>query len=335
MNEHVESINAINENSRSKVKTIREKGDYGPLILYQNQSITFVSFGLLVGLGALMGLMNTWYYLGAYQIVPSASQAYQLALTLALGAPLSAYIVTRLLDVKTWLSGEKTFIEFVRTVSFGLWGGLVGGLLILTIFAFTTQTPLWALLDAFALGVPLAQMMGRFGCLNYGCCHGRECSSDSQFGVRYHNSQTKVLRFAPELKGKRLHPTQIYSVLANLIIYGVILTLAITWETRPIGVLAAIYMTLYGLKRFSVEFLRDEFPRVYFVGLTVWQWFSLSFVLQGIVIGYIMFSNPTQVGVANSVMGLQGMQSALGALIITSTIMGLVYGTHGRKIGSW
>lgn len=335
MNEHIETIDGFGELESTRTKVISEKGDFGPLVIYQGQSITFVSFGLLVGLGALMGLMNTWFYLGAYQIVPNANQAGQLALTLALGAPLSAYIVTRLLDLKTWLSGEKTFIEYIRTVSFGLWGGLVGGLLILTIFALQTHTPLWALLDAFALGVPLAQIMGRLGCLNYGCCHGKECSSEHQPGIQYHNSQTKVLRFAPELKGKRLHPTQVYSILANMSIYGIIVTLALVWEARPLGMLAATYMTLYGLKRFSVEFLRGEFPRVYFMGLTVWQWFSLTFIIQGVVIAVLIFSNPTQVGLADPGLGWQSMLSAFGVLLLTSTIMGLVYGTHGRKIGSW
>ncbi|NQV15518.1 prolipoprotein diacylglyceryl transferase [bacterium] len=335
MNEHIGTIGAFNNVDEPQSKVMIEKGDFGPVILYQGQAITFVSFGVFVSLGALLGLINTWFYLGAYQIIPNAIQANRLAIVLALGTPLSAYILTRLLDIKTWLSGEKIFIDYIRTVSFGLWGGLVGGLLILTIFAFVTHASLFALLDAFALGVPVAQVMGRLGCLNYGCCHGKECSSHHQPGIRYHNSQAKVLRYDPNLKGKRLHPTQIYSVLANMAIYGTILMLAILWETRPVGALAAVYMGLYGLKRFSVEFIRGEYPRVYFFGLTIWQWFSLSFVLQGLVIFALVIFNPTFVGVAGPGLGIQSLQSALGVLVLASAILGLAYGTHGRKIGSW
>ncbi len=104
----------------------------------------------------------------------------------------------------------------------------MGGMLILSAFSVVTQTPLLALLDAFAIGVPLAQIFGRMGCLNYGCCHGTECSSDHQFGIRYFNPQTKVLRYEPKLRGKRLHPTQVYSALANLVIYLLMLTIWLT-----------------------------------------------------------------------------------------------------------
>ncbi len=256
-------------------------------------------------------------------------------MSLAFGAPLSAYIITRLLDLKTWLSAEKNFFEYIRTVSFGLWGGLLGGLLILGAFAFQTQTPLLALLDSFAVGVPLAQVLGRLGCLNYGCCHGTECSPKHQFGIRYLHAQTKVLRYNPKLKGKRLHPTQIYSALANLVIYLTMLTIWLSWETRPEGTLAATFMALYGLKRFSVEFLRGEFPRVYFRGLTLWQWFSLSFVTLGLGLLIFVFTAGRTIGYGNFASGFASIQSAQGIIIVTALILGLVYGTHGKKIGSW
>jgi len=335
MSENINIIGAIGQLEKSRAITDRSRGDFGPLVLFQGQAITFVSFGLLVGVGAILGLVHIWFYLGAYQIIANTQQANQLALTLALGAPLSAYIVTRLLDIKVWLSGEKTFFEYLRTVSFGLWGGLVGGMLILTSFALLTQTPLLALLDAFAIGVPLAQVFGRMGCLNYGCCHGKECQSHTRFGISYHHPQSKVLRYDPELKGKRLYPTQVYSVLANAGIYTLVLILALVWDSRPAGLLAAVYMTAYGIKRFSIEFLRGEFPRVYFLGMTVWQWFSLSFILLGLIVLGLVLSNGSMINMVNIGNGFQSIKSALGVLILTSAIIGLVYGTHGRKIGSW
>ena len=334
MNERVEILDQISE-PRIGVKTFSQKGDYGPVVLVQGQSFTFVSFGLLTGIGAILGLINIWFYLGAHQVIASTSQANQLAVAFALGIPVSSYLVTRLLDLKTLISGEKTFVEYIRTVSFGLWGGLVGGLLILSSFALLTQTSLLALLDAFAVGVPLAQVFGRLGCLNYGCCHGKACQSSSRFGIRYHNKQSKALRYDPGLKGKRLYPTQVYSIIANATIYTIILILALTWESRSLGTLAAVYMTLYGLKRFNVEFLRGEFPRVYFVGLTVWQWFSLTFIILGLSTMVFVFSNSIPTSSINFGIGLESLKSAMGMLILASTILAIAYGTHGRKIGKW
>jgi len=335
MNNHAEIIENHQDMDFSKAESSFIKNDYGAVVLIQGYSFTFVSFGLMVGLGALLSSLHILFYLGSYQILAKPAQIYQLGLAVALGAPLSAYVITRVLDLKTWLSGEKNFFEYIRTVSFGLWGGLVGGLLILIGFAALTQTPLLALFDSFAVGIPLAQVLGRLGCLNYGCCHGRECSSDHQLGIRYSNPQTKVLRYNPELKGKRLYPTQIYSVLGNLIIYTFILILWLNWDARPVGTLAAVYMSLHGLKRFSVEFLRGESPRVYFKGLTLWQWFSMGFMVTGLGLLTFVINSTAAVGVGDFTLGFQSMQSALGILILVSIIFGLAYGTHGRKIGSW
>jgi len=335
MSEQVNTLGPVTGNIGSQAREYSSKWDFGPVVLYQGASLTFVSFGLLVGVGAFLGFLQTWFYLGMYHVLPQAAHANQLALSLGLGAPLSAYIITRLLDIKTWLRGEKTLLQYLRTVSFGLWGGLTGGILILSTFAWLTGTPLLALLDAFAVGIPLAQIFGRIGCLNYGCCHGTECSSQHQPGIRYYNAQTKVLRYAPRLRGRRLHPTQIYSALANGLIYLLLLGLWLLWDTRPAGALAGIYMGLYGLKRFSVEFLRGEFPRVYILGLTLWQWFSLLFVALGGLLMLVTFLFGNQLGTVDPAYGWESMSSSLGLLGLTAVVMGLAYGTHGRKIGSW
>ncbi|NQV51289.1 MAG: hypothetical protein HQ507_12375, partial [Candidatus Marinimicrobia bacterium] len=75
MIERVEMIETLAEPERTQVSTYNKQGDYGPLILFQGQSITFVSFGLLTGIGALLGLTHTWFYLSAYHIIPNAHQA--------------------------------------------------------------------------------------------------------------------------------------------------------------------------------------------------------------------------------------------------------------------
>ena len=335
MNERAETIEGLTDARGAKAKVLTGSGDFGPVVLYQGQSFTLVGFGLFVGMGTLLAALHVIFYLGAYQIVPQNFQISQLALFVALVAPISGYIMTRLLDIKTWLSGEKTFIEYIRTVSFGLWGSLTGGLLMITAFASINSIPLLALLDAFALGVPLAQAFGRLGCLNYGCCHGKECSHDHQPGIRYFDARTKVLRFNPELRGKRLHPTQLYSVFANAVIYLSILSLSLMWDSRPIGILAAVYMGLYGIKRFNVEFLRGEFPRVYFSGLTIWQWFSVSFIFLSVGIMTYVLMEGVSVGVFSVPGGFQSLQATLAVIIAAPVIMGLAYGTHGKKIGSW
>lgn len=335
MNERIDVFDGLNDSRGGRAKAFGGGGDFGPVVLYQGRSFTLVGFGLFVGIGTLLAALHTIFYLGAYQLMPGNFQISQLALSVALVAPISGYVMTRLLDIKTWLTGEKSFVEYIRTVSFGLWGSLTGGLLLITAFATINGIPLLALLDAFALGVPLAQAFGRLGCLNYGCCHGKECTTDHQPGIRYFDSRTKVLRYNPELRGKRLHPTQVYSVFANTAIYLFILTLSILWNDHPVGILIAIYMGLYGIKRFNIEFLRSEFPRVYFSGLTIWQWFSISFIVLSIGITTYILTAGVSVGAFSFSRGFQSLEASLAVLIAVPVIMGLAYGIHGKKIGSW
>jgi len=335
MSENIEILRPVTSAEKSRVVGKQWRGDFGPVVLFQGLSFTLVTFGPLVGIGALLAAMNIWLYLGGYQILPAGVHSSQLALALAFGAPVSAYIITRLLDMHSWLSGEKTFLEYLRTVSFGLWGGLLGGIAILTSFAFGTGTPILPLLDAFAVGVPLAQMFGRIGCLNYGCCHGKVCESKHLPAIQYHHKQTKVIRYDPELKGKRLHPTQIYSILANLMIYGLMILLWMNWESRPAGGLAGLYFLLYGAKRFSVEVLRGEFPRVYFKGLTVWQWFSVIFVVVGAFLLLYVGGGTTMEIEFNLDQAMHSLWGSFWVLGLASFILTLAYGLHGKKIGTW
>lgn len=335
MSENVDVLGSVQSGDRSNSRVLSSGGDFGPVVLFQGENFTLVNFGILVGLGAFLGLMHTWFYLGGYEVLGDGVPAYQLALALAFGAPFSAYVVTRLLDIRSWLSGEKTFIQYIRTVSFGLWGGLVGGMGIILGFAIGTGTPFHPLLDAFAVGIPLAQFFGRLGCLNYGCCHGSQCESQSVPAIRYYHPQTKVLRFEPELKGKRLHPTQIYAAVTNLAIYLLMIVLWISWDDRAPGALAGLYFLLYGSKRFLVEILRGEFPRVYILGITVWQWFSLAYVFGGALLLWTVLNEATEPMVFEWNAAMIGAWESSWVLAIAALILTLAYGLHGKKIGSW
>ena len=118
-------------------------------------------------------------------------------------------------------------------------------------------------------------------------------------------------------------------------IYLSLLSISIFWDSRPTGIIIALYMSLYGIKRFNVEFLRGEFPRVYFAGLTIWQWFSILFIVFGLGIMIYALMGAPQVPSLNAAAGYQSLRSSLLVIILAPVIMSLAYGTHGKKIGSW
>ena len=81
--------------------------------------------------------------------------------------------------------------------------------------------------------------------------------------------------------GLSLHPTQIYESLGNLVIFGVLQCLGIKKDRA--GFITGVYLILYGVLRFSVEFLRGD-DRGFYGTLSVSQWFSLAAGLAGLII---------------------------------------------------
>ena len=95
---------------------------------------------------------------------------------------------------------------------FGYYGSIIGGLLALALVAIL-RGPAIELLGALALAAPWTQAIGRFRCIVQGCCHGRPVD----WGIRVTNPHSRVVKLA-ELAGRPIHPTPLYSILANMVI---------------------------------------------------------------------------------------------------------------------
>ena len=55
-----------------------------------------------------------------------------------------------------------------------------------------------------------------------------------------------------------VHPTQIYEIVYNLIVFAILLRLRRRF--RPDGSIFLIYLTLYSLWRFGIDFIREGTP---------------------------------------------------------------------------
>ncbi len=113
--------------------------------------------------------------------------------------------------------------------------------------------------DHFALALPAGEAVGRVGCLLNGCCFGKEC--DLPWAIHQH--------------GADRHPTQLYSLIAAL---G---SLALLIWVKPKlvreGDLFKVYLGVFGVTRFVIEFFRATESRPY--GLTVMQWVCIELVV--------------------------------------------------------
>ena len=308
--------------------------DYGPVVAFSRGRLTIVYFGIFVGVGAFLGMLHTGFYLGAHGLARPV-ELLTLLLAVAIGAPFTAFMLTRILDIRSWLGGDKTFSQWARTITFSLWGGLQGGFSITSMVATVYGISPLILVDAVVLGLPLAQAVGRVGCLNYGCCYGRPCSENHRFAIRYQHPATKLMRYDPSLAGKALFPSPVFSTIINIGMYATLLAIWSGVPDRRAGLLAGVFMVMYGAKRFLIEFTRADFPGKHPFGLTFWQVLSLVLMTVGSVILTVAMPRQSVVGAADASLGVDMLQTMWPVALIAALVMMTAYSVHGRKIGSW
>jgi phosphatidylglycerol:prolipoprotein diacylglycerol transferase len=105
----------------------------------------------------------------------------------------------------------------------------------------------------FAPGIALGHVVGRFGCLFAGCCYGRETSVP--WAIKFTDPFAAANVGTP--LNVPLHPTQLYEAAAELVILIVLLTT----ERRNRGFAGRtfwLYMLLYAISRFIIEFYRGD-----------------------------------------------------------------------------
>lgn len=109
-------------------------------------------------------------------------------------------------------------------------------------------SPLY-LFDLVGLYGPLVQAFGRMGCYFAGCCHGTPTTLP--WGITY----TDPLSYAPLCT--RLHPTQLYNVLALLILFFSLKFLTHA-KHLPSGLLFCISLVGISFIRFFTDFWRGD-----------------------------------------------------------------------------
>jgi prolipoprotein diacylglyceryltransferase/protein-S-isoprenylcysteine O-methyltransferase Ste14 len=160
---------------------------------------------------------------------------------------------------------------------FGFYGGMFG------IWAAGAVSPLFnvpvpdalRLLAGYCVAAPLLQAIGRVRCLVQGCCHGSP--APEAVGIRYNLPLSRVTKAG--LAGVPLHPTPVYSILWNAMVFLVVARL--WWLQAMPGTVCGAWLLLSGLGRFVEESLRGEPQTLVFAGLRLYQWVAAGTVVVG------------------------------------------------------
>lgn len=191
-----------------------------------------------------------------------------------IGGAIGAKLLFLLVSVKEIIRLELGLIEVIRG-GFVFYGGVLGGLLGVWIYAKQFRTSVSGYLDVFAAVIPFGHAIGRIGCHFAGCCYG--VAYDGWGCIVYENSDSI---FTPlEVP---LFPVQLLEAIC-LFVLGIFLTFLFFKAKSQKGNVAIFYAVAYALIRFLLEFLRGDRERGVFF-LSTSQYVSLGIAMVAIVI---------------------------------------------------
>ncbi|MHB1168066.1 MAG: prolipoprotein diacylglyceryl transferase [Longimicrobiales bacterium] len=255
--------------------------------LFRIGDFVVTSFGVMMFLSFIAGAWATGRQLERYGL--DRELIWDMLAGIAIGGILGAkiyYLLLHLDDVAANPIGEI----FSRG---GLvwYGGLIGGVLAYYWQIKRRGLPVAPMFDATAPALFLSIAIGRMGCFLVGDDYGNP--TDSWAGIAFPNGAppstvghfrrigVEVPPGLPDSAVLPVHPTQLYEIALVLPLFALLWHLG--KKAMAPGRLFALFLGLYGVERFLIEFVRAKDDRFLF-GLSTSQGVSVLLVIAAILL---------------------------------------------------
>ncbi|WP_426348127.1 prolipoprotein diacylglyceryl transferase [Alloiococcus sp. CFN-8] len=241
-------------------------------VLYKLFGIEIYSYGFMIAIGIIAAvlLLNKRAKKQGY----NEDKIFNMTMIAVIGGILGGKLLYIITEMKYFLEDPLRVITKFGE-GFVIYGAIAGGALAVILYSRKQRWEVLTLVDMIIPSVAIGQGFGRIGCFLAGCCYGAETS----FPI---NVVFKDSYFAPN--GVHLHPTQLYSSAFNFL-----LALLLLWydkRKKKDGDTLALYLVVYSIGRFIIEFFRDD-PRGAVGVLSTSQFIAIITFIMGIGIFFI------------------------------------------------
>lgn len=230
--------------------------------------VTIHGYGLMIAIGVICAMII------GIQRAKKREMSADIVMSIGLIAVVAGFAGAKLLycivELPAFLSDP---LSILSSSGFVVYGGIVAGILGAFLYCRKKQVSFMQYFDLIIPSVAVAQGFGRIGCFLAGCCYG--CETNLPIGVIFQHSD-----IAPN--GIPLFPTQLFSSAGDFLIALVLILYA--RKARNTGKVAGLYLMLYSVGRFIIEFFRTDARGA--VGLLSTSQFIAIFMLAG---GLLLF----------------------------------------------
>lgn len=219
-------------------------------VLFELGNWPVYSYGVLLAAAYLAGLQMAVVRARKAGIDPARMMDFGIYIIIA--ALVGAKLMLVVVDFTYFRQNPKELLSLARAGGV-FYGGLIAAVAVGLWLVRKYQLPVWTTGDLAAPGIALGHVIGRLGCLMAGCCFGRPTSLP--WGITFTNAQAALNVGTP--LSIPLHPTQLYDAGAELLILVLLLVTERKGKPFP-GRTFWLYMVLYAISRFIIEFFRGD-----------------------------------------------------------------------------
>jgi phosphatidylglycerol:prolipoprotein diacylglycerol transferase len=160
-------------------------------------------------------------------------------------------------------------------------GGLIGVLLVAVLFSWKHKKSFWKIADLYIVTAPLGLCLGRIGNFINGELYGRV--TQVSWGMIF-----------PRGGPLPRHPSQLYESALEGGVLFLILWLIKDSKRIPTGGLLALFLSIYGVFRFFVEFFREPDPQLGFIlgPFSMGQVLCAFMIVTGVVLYFYLAKKP-------------------------------------------